>query len=108
MIEQQQFQEQKKWYDGSSILIKLGIIALIILALLIPSSWIQDLVIDREGYQQHNIDYVSDKWAGSQLVQGPVLAVPYKKLINESTGVNTSVTHEVTKILYILPQNLQI
>jgi inner membrane protein len=94
------------WKD--SILLKLGIITVIILLLLIPSSWIQGLIMDREGYQQIQRREVANNWADSQLVQGPVLLLPYKKLVTEPNAKNESITHEVVKTLYVLPQNLQI
>jgi inner membrane protein len=106
MINELEQPTPKRFQD--SILFKLGIIAILILALLIPSAWIQDLITDREGYQQNNINYVADKWAGSQLVQGPVLAIPYKKQVTEANPNDKMVTHEVTRILYVLPQTLQI
>ena len=88
-----------------SILVKSGVIAILILLLLIPSSWIQDLVTEREGYQQERVNLVTDKWADSQLVQGPVLLLPYKKQVTENVN-NKPYTHEVTALLYVLPQNL--
>ena len=103
----EQSQEPGKWYR-ESILVKLGVITIIMLVLLIPSSWIQDLVTDREGYQQDNINSVADKWAGSQLIQGPALVVPYKKMLTENNSDGKAVTHQVTKLLYVLPQLLKI
>jgi inner membrane protein len=103
----EQPQNQNKW-SQDSILIKLAVITALILLLLIPSAWIQSLVTDREGYQQENISNVADKWAGNQLVRGPVLALPYRTQVTEIDNENKSVTHEVTKILYVLPQTLQI
>jgi inner membrane protein len=106
MIEQEE--RTAKWYDGSAILIKLGIIAVIILALLIPSSWIQDMVKEREGYQQSMVKNVSETWAGAQLVQGPVLALPYKHQITITGTDNKKSTREQVYTLYVLPQELKI
>jgi inner membrane protein len=94
------------WKD--SILLKLGIITVIILLLLIPSAWIEGLVLDREGYQQQERNAVTNNWADSQLVQGPVLLLPYKKLVTENDKQQKVITREVVRILYVLPQDLQI
>ena len=99
-------QNQSYWYQNS-ILIKSAIIAAIILTLLIPSSWIQDLTTDREGYQQQQMKDVSSKWSGTQLIQGPVLVIPYKKQVS-TTNNNTTTTHDVIETLYVLPQSLKI
>ena len=108
MIEQSEpaLQPKQNTWNQDSILIKLGVITVIILLLLIPSAWIQSLVTDREGYQQENLKNVADKWAGNQLVQGPVMALPYRKMVTENNSAGTPVTHEVTKTLYVLPQTL--
>jgi inner membrane protein len=106
MEEQQQNQKIKKWYQDS-ILLKLSIITAIILALLIPSSWIQGLITDREDYQHLMLTNVSDKWSGSQLIQGPVLVLPYEKKITETVN-NKQTSHVTINNLYVLPQNLQI
>jgi inner membrane protein len=97
---------QKKW-GQASVLIKLGVIIILILLLLIPSAWIEGLITDRESYQQDNIKNVADTWAGDQLIQGPVLAIPYKKEVTQNGDKSRPVTSNVTKMLYLLPQNLQ-
>jgi len=106
MTEQPQQQANKWSFD--SILIKLSVITAIILLLLIPAAWIQGLISDREGYQQEETASVADKWSGRQLVEGPVLALPYRKLVTETNSENKAVTHIVPKTLFILPQSLKI
>jgi len=91
-----------------SVLFKLGVIAALVILLLIPSSWIQSLILEREGYQQIERGGIKTSWADTQLVQGPVLMLPYKKLITETDSNKKTHTHEVIKMLYVLPQTLQI
>jgi len=98
---------QKKWHTDS-ILFKITIITTIILVLLIPSNWIQDLVVERDGYNQQTMDQITQKWSGSQLIQGPVLAIPYRKQVTETDGNNKMITHDVIEKAYILPQVLKI
>jgi inner membrane protein len=102
-----EIEKTKTWYKDS-ILVKLGVITIIILILLIPSSWIQDLVSDREGYQQQMMTNAADKWSGSQLVQGPVLVIPYKRQVTESVGNNKATTRQIIDNIYVLPQTLQV
>jgi inner membrane protein len=94
--EKDRFFESPKhaWYD--SILVKLGIIALLILLLLIPSAWIQSMIAEREQSQQDTLKSITDTWSGNQLVQGPVLVIPYKP------------TATTTDYAYVLPENLNI
>jgi inner membrane protein len=103
----EQPEQKRNWYKDS-ILIKLGIITALILLLLIPSAWIQDLILEREGYQQGERNVIANKWGDSQFVQGPVLMLPYKKLVIEKDSNKKITTHEVIHMLYVLPQNLSI
>jgi inner membrane protein len=76
------------WFGGS-VLIKLGLIGFLTILLLIPSSLIQDLIAERQNRQEEVIREISDKWSGSQLVQGPVLVLPYKTtIITEDPNTN--------------------
>lgn len=95
----------KTWFR-ESILIKLGVIAIIMLALLIPSFWIQNLIQEREGYQSQVIGEVSNQWSTEQLVQGPILVLPYKK--TATVNPEDKSKNSTTGTIYILPQNLQI
>ncbi|WP_448699903.1 cell envelope integrity protein CreD [Mucilaginibacter sp. AW1-3] len=97
---------QVKWYQ--TILFKLGIITAIVLVLLIPSSWIQSLIDERAATQQAVTQTVSDQWSGSQLIQGPVLVIPYKKQLTEVNDKKQNVTREVTEYAYVLPEDLGI
>ena len=101
-------QSHKPSWHTDSVLIKLGIIAFLILLLLIPSSWIQSLITEREGYQQTERGSVIKNWADTQLIQGPVLMLPYKKQITETDAQKKVTTHEAIFMLYLLPQNLHI
>jgi inner membrane protein len=100
--------ESKPKWNQDSILIKLAVITVIILTLLIPSAWIQDLITEREGYQQQTANTLSDGWSGGQLIQGPVLALPYKKEVTETGANNKTTSRSYMETLYVLPENLQI
>ena len=56
----------KSWF-GESILLKLFLIGVLTLLLLIPSSWIQELIAERQLRQEEVINEISDKWSGRQL-----------------------------------------
>jgi len=94
---------------GGSMLFKLGLIGFLTLLLLIPSFMVQDLITERKNRQQEVIREISDKWSGSQLVQGPILVLPYKTTVmakDSDTQKNSS--QEILTNIYILPENLNI
>jgi len=96
------------WFGGS-VLIKLGLIGFLTIILLIPSSLIQDLIAERQNRQEEVISEISDKWSGSQLVQGPVLVLPYKTtILAEDPNTNKKDSQEIMTNIYILPETLNI
>lgn len=98
----------KNWFGGS-VLIKLALIGFLTLLLLIPSVLIQDLISERQSRQEEVIQEISDKWSGSQLVQGPVMVLPYKTTVREEDpNTQKSSTREILTNIYILPETLNI
>jgi inner membrane protein len=89
-----------------SVTVKLVFIGALILLLLIPSVLIQNLIQERADRQEDTIKQVSDQYSGSQLIQGPVLVIPYKKQVKENDNSGKEITKEVTKNLYVLPNEL--
>ena len=98
----------KNWFGGS-VLFKLGLIGFLTLILLIPSFLVQDLITERQNRKQEVIREISDKWSGSQLVQGPVLVLPYKtRVLEKDSDTQKSSSREIITNIYILPENLNI
>ena len=61
----------------SKLLIKGLIIGGLVLLLLIPAIFVQNLIREREQRQKEAVVEVSSKWAGKQIISGPVLVLPY-------------------------------
>jgi inner membrane protein len=95
------------WFR-ESIVAKLLFIGMLILLLLLPSAMIDNLINERAARQDGIIQDVSDKWSGAQQFKGPVLIIPYKKLVTEKDAKQKDVVTEVVENLYLLPENLNI
>jgi inner membrane protein len=95
------------WF-GESVLVKISLIGMLTLLLLIPSSWIQDVISERQQRQNEVIEEISDKWSGSQLIEGPILVLPYIKNIAEKNDNGTINYIEETHHIYILPETLNV
>lgn len=94
---------------GGSVLFKLGLIGFLTLLLLIPSAWVQELITERQNRQEEVIQEISDKWAGSQLVQGPVMVLPYKTVVpTEEASSSKTGSREILTNIYILPELLDV
>ncbi|MBG6233597.1 inner membrane protein [Pedobacter sp. CAN_A7] len=93
---------------NESVLFRLGVIGFLTLVLLIPSVLVQELIQERQNRQEDVIKEIADKWSGSQLVQGPVMVLPYKTLIQQKDSAGKLSYEEVISNIYILPETLNI
>jgi len=88
----------------SSILLRMGIVAALTLILLIPAGIIESLISERQLRRDSVMQEVSDKWGKEQTVAGPILSIPFKKIIKDEKG--KEITY--TQILHVLPDSLLI
>ncbi len=91
-----------------SITIKLVSIGFLVLILMIPSSWIDSLINERQVRAESVIQEVSGKWSGSQLVSGPVLVLPFTQREKIDKGKEGIEIREWTEKAYFLPDQLDI
>ena len=96
-----------RWIQ-ESIMVKLFSIGFLILILLIPSSWIQDMIVERQQRAEQVMTEVADKWSGSQTISGPVLVIPYRKHEVIDHGKEGKETREYVEKAYFLPEDLDI
>lgn len=88
----------------NKILLKGLVIGGLVLLLLIPTFFVQNLIWEREQRQKDAIAEVSNRWAGSQNLTGPTLVVPYIKSVADTKGKETHYRH----FAYFLPEELRI
>jgi inner membrane protein len=103
--EQPQPQGFMHWLK-ESVTVKLGFISVLVLLLLIPSALVQNLIQERAGRQDETEKQVSDQYSGSQLVQGPVLVIPYKTQVKENDASGKEIIKVVIKNIFVLPNEL--
>jgi inner membrane protein len=103
MLEQPQKPQGLLTWLQESVTVKLMFIGLLTILLLIPSLLVTNLIDERSQRQEEMEQDISDKWSGSQLIQGPVLVIPYKKFVKEKDANNRDVIKETIENAYILP-----
>lgn len=91
-------------WQKSKLLIKGLMIGALVLVLMIPSFFVQDLIREREQRQKEAVSEVSSKWAGRQNITGPVLVIPYKENSINTEGKPVTLRHQA----YFLPDKLDI
>ena len=87
---------------SKSITLKLLSIFILMVMLMIPMAFIMELINERESLRQSVISEVSGRWANEQLVYGPLLTIPFNRLITEDGKVKT-----VREEAHILPSLLE-
>ncbi|HEV8513458.1 MAG TPA: cell envelope integrity protein CreD [Cyclobacteriaceae bacterium] len=91
-----------------SITVKLVSIGFLVLILLIPSSWIQDLMNERQSRAEDVMHEVSSKWSGSQTLSGPILVIPYKVIQKIDHGKDGIEIQEYIQKYFLLPETLDV
>jgi inner membrane protein len=91
------------FWNRHKIILKSFWIGFLILLLLIPTIFIQNLVSERQERQQQAVTEINSRWAGPQTVTGPVIGIPYTETITDAGHVQ-----EVKKWAYFLPGKLDI
>lgn len=89
-------------WQKSKLLIKGLLIGGLVLLLLIPAYFVQNVITEREARQKEAFAEVSSKWAGRQNITGPVLVLPYNETVTGDKGQVVI----LKKLAYILPDNL--
>ena len=91
-------------WQRSKLLVKAILIGALVLLLLIPAYFVQGLISEREARQKEAFNEISSKWAGKQIVTGPVVVIPFWKTETDGTIQRARTKH----FSYFLPDNLQI
>ncbi|HXB96056.1 MAG TPA: cell envelope integrity protein CreD [Puia sp.] len=82
---------------------KSGLVGALILLLLIPTAFIQNLVSERQQRQREAVAEIGSRWAGSQTVTGPVIGIPYYDSLSDN-----GTRQRVKRWAYFLPDKLAI
>jgi inner membrane protein len=94
---------QNVW-SKSKVLVKGLIIGFLVLLLIIPTLFVQNLVEEREQRQKEAIIEVSSKWAGQQVVTGPFIVLPYWQTDSDTAIKKVRSKH----FAYFLPDLLSV
>ncbi|MES2829572.1 MAG: cell envelope integrity protein CreD [Bacteroidota bacterium] len=91
---------------SESIGVKLFLIGVLTLILLLPSSWVQSLITERETRSEEVVNEVAAKWSGNQLIESPVLQLPIKSFVKSIDTAGKVSYRDVISTVYVLPEDL--
>ncbi len=63
----------------TSLTARMLTVGILILVLLLPLSYIQNLINERSSRQQSVVQEINQKWGNDVLLYGPIIKIPYKK-----------------------------
>jgi inner membrane protein len=86
------------------ILFKSALIGALILLLLIPTTFIQNLVSERQQRQQEAVTEINSRWAGPQTIDGPIIGIPYM----DTTAADNGAKQRIKRWAWFLPEKLDI
>ena len=100
-----------KMMAGTSF--RLALIGFITLILMIPMSFVKELIREREHRKESVTAKINRNWGGGVKVYGPVLKIPFKTYRNVDTYDKKGQKHTDTvfskfSYLYVFPENLQV
>ena len=95
----------------TSITARMLMVGFLVIILLIPLSFINDLISERAYRQQDVVNEINQKWGKNVLVYGPIIKLPYKsytetKTYNEKTKTYFKETQTHINYAYIFPEEL--
>lgn len=95
---------ENRIFNRNSISVRIFIIIFLVLVLMIPSAMITALVNERQARKNEAITEITSKWAGAQIVGGPMITVPYDERWKDEQGKIQS----QTGYIQLLPDSLEI
>ena len=97
---------------SKSVFLKLALMFFLILVLLIPMNWVNELISERHQRNKEVSNEIASKWGLSQVISSPLIAVPYKtfqkKIMSNDKNENYSVIEEGKEWIFLLPDQVDI
>ncbi|WP_134091680.1 cell envelope integrity protein CreD [Olivibacter sp. XZL3] len=95
------------WLKQSAT-VKLAMVGFLSLLLLIPSSWVIDLISERQGRQREVIKEIAQSWSGIQNVVGPVLVIPYTAFQQIKDDKGNITVEGIKQYIFLMPDRLDV
>lgn len=90
--------------SSNSALVKLLVVSLLVIILLIPLGLIGDLIHERESRRDAAIAEINQVWGQSQIVSGPMIAIPYRIVWKDEKDKSHTEIHKA----YFLPDRFEV
>lgn len=96
----------------NSITAKMIVVGFLLLVLLIPLLFVQNLIEERAKRQQEVVKEINEKWGNEVVLSGPILKIPYKTFkenrVYNQDGKYTATQETVINEAYFFPEFIEI
>jgi inner membrane protein len=94
-----------------SITARMIIVGILVLVLLIPLTYVNLLIEERDHRQNNVVNDINSKWGDEIIIYGPILKIPYKtysekSTFNEKTQTYLKETQTHINYVYVFPETL--
>ena len=79
---------------NNRIYLKMGFLLALVLVLLVPLELIEGLIAERMLRRDMVVDDISRTWGAPQVLEGPVLIVPYRKVTERRTPLKVELVEQ--------------
>ena len=108
-------QQQSKFtiWLHNSITARMLVVGILLVVLLIPLSFVKNLIWERSFRQKEVIKEINEKWGNEVILSGPILKIPYKtykeeNVFNKETKKYFKKTEVIIKYAFLFPDKLNI
>jgi len=97
----------------NSATFRMFIVGFLVLILLIPLFFVQDLIRERERTKDQAVSEINNDWGEKIMLYGPILKIPYNVTVKSTetdvkTGKAVTVSSDETYYAYFFPDNLNV
>ena len=92
----------------SNVYVKLGIIGLLCIILLLPTTLIKGLIYERKFKQKEALEEIISKQGERQVISGPFISIPFQESIINSEGDTILLNGDKDDLIHFLPEKLHI
>ena len=79
---------------NNRIYLKMGFLLALVLVLLVPLELIEGLIAERMQRRDMVVEEISRTWGAPQVLEGPVLIVPYRKVTERRTPLKVELVED--------------
>ncbi|MDH3969652.1 MAG: cell envelope integrity protein CreD [Rhodospirillales bacterium] len=103
--------ENRSWAKGlmanSRVYLKMGFLLALVLVLFVPLQLIEGLIAERMQRRDTVVDEISRTWGEPQVLKGPVLLIPYRKVTERQTLLKVELLEDHGQAFW-LPDSLEV